>query len=717
MKADVLQKLRKAGFNVPKFIVLPCNFDFNSIDLETQLLDFFSNDTLFAVRSSSGIEDSSAFSYAGQFETKLNVSISGIRDAYSEVVKSYGDCIDEHSNVIIQEMVNSEYSGVLFTANPQGIYNEMVIVVGNGLGENVVEDKVKTTTYYYNIDDKLYTVNKTGNSTELPVNILDKLVKIGADIELLLGYKVDIEFALVEGEIFILQARPITTLDTSNLIVLDNSNIVESYPGISLPLTQDFVQNMYYRVFKSLVYRVTLSDKVVEQLDPVLREMTAVVNGRIYYKISNWYAVLQLLPMKSKMLKIWQQMMGVKNTSIMADKVEVSPYIHLYVLFGVINCLNSTPKNMDKLNEYFKKKYSHYKGILYKMKLSGASVEDYLNLYKKMEYELSSVWDITLLNDLYTFVYTFLSKSFGNSAISDIKGLESMKPVEELNKLIDLYNLLGENSISFKEHFDTYIELYGDRCLQELKLETITYRRNPDLLLNYIKTHEPVELNHRGNRSTSFIDNRAKLGIKNREISRLNRSRIFGLMREVFVQIGLIWVNQGYLNSVNDVFYLHMDELTGLGFTAGVASIKDRKEIYERFETYPCHNRLVFMKEVFDIHNDINHILSSESNSLYGVGTSEGIVEGEVIVLDKPSLDIDTSDKIIVTKMTDPGWVFLIKNAVGIIAEQGSLLSHTAIISRELHKPAVVNVSNVMHRLKTGDKVRINGTTGVIEKL
>ena len=67
--------------------------------------------------------------------------------------------------------------------------------------------------------------------------------------------------------------------------------------------------------------------------------------------------------------------------------------------------------------------------------------------------------------------------------------------------------------------------------------------------------------------------------------------------------------------------------------------------------------------------------------------------------------------------MTDPGWVFLIKNAVGIIAEQGSLLSHTAIISRELHKPAVVNVSNVMHILKTGDKVRINGTTGVIEKL
>ena len=73
--------------------------------------------------------------------------------------------------------------------------------------------------------------------------------------------------------------------------------------------------------------------------------------------------------------------------------------------------------------------------------------------------------------------------------------------------------------------------------------------------------------------------------------------------------------------------------------------------------------------------------------------------------------------KIIVTKMTDPGWVFLIKNCKGIIAQQGSLLSHTAIISRELNKPAIVNVKNVLQLVTTGEKVKINGLTGEIEKL
>ena len=74
----------------------------------------------------------------------------------------------------------------------------------------------------------------------------------------------------------------------------------------------------------------------------------------------------------------------------------------------------------------------------------------------------------------------------------------------------------------------------------------------------------------------------------------------------------------------------------------------------------------------------------------------------------------DTTGKILVTKSTDPGWVFLIQNAAGIIAEKGSLLSHTAIISRELHKPAIVNVKDCTQILKTGDVVKMNAETGII---
>ena len=74
----------------------------------------------------------------------------------------------------------------------------------------------------------------------------------------------------------------------------------------------------------------------------------------------------------------------------------------------------------------------------------------------------------------------------------------------------------------------------------------------------------------------------------------------------------------------------------------------------------------------------------------------------------------NVKDKIVVTKMTDPGWVFLLVQAKGIITEKGSLLSHTAIISRELSIPAVVGVKDIVLKLKDGDRVSMDGSTGVI---
>lgn len=78
---------------------------------------------------------------------------------------------------------------------------------------------------------------------------------------------------------------------------------------------------------------------------------------------------------------------------------------------------------------------------------------------------------------------------------------------------------------------------------------------------------------------------------------------------------------------------------------------------------------------------------------------------------------MDTTGKILVARSTDPGWVFLLQNAAGIIAERGSLLSHTAIISRELHKPAVVNVRDCTKILKTGERVRLDASEGTVTLL
>ena len=100
--------------------------------------------------------------------------------------------------------------------------------------------------------------------------------------------------------------------------------------------------------------------------------------------------------------------------------------------------------------------------------------------------------------------------------------------------------------------------------------------------------------------------------------------------------------------------------------------------------------------------------------ALRGIPCSSGDAEGEVLVVDKLTPDLDSGGKIIVAKMTDPGWVFLLSRSAGIVSERGSLLSHTAIISRELKKPAVVGVKELFSSVRNGDRIRINGSTGTV---
>ena len=94
------------------------------------------------------------------------------------------------------------------------------------------------------------------------------------------------------------------------------------------------------------------------------------------------------------------------------------------------------------------------------------------------------------------------------------------------------------------------------------------------------------------------------------------------------------------------------------------------------------------------------------------VARRQAIING-----DKSTSVGDVKDKILITKMTDPGWVFLLTQAKGVISEKGSLLSHTAIISREIGIPSIVGVKDLMLTIQSGDLIRMNGDKGKIEIL
>ena len=122
-------------------------------------------------------------------------------------------------------------------------------------------------------------------------------------------------------------------------------------------------------------------------------------------------------------------------------------------------------------------------------------------------------------------------------------------------------------------------------------------------------------------------------------------------------------------------------------------------------------------KQEFDKrHEHVNaYQRRQEAGTLQGVPCSAGEATGTALVIQSVEDAKDISDKILVTRMTDPGWVFLLTTAKGVISEKGSLLSHTAIISRELGVPSIVGVENLLETVKTGDLLHVDGNTGKIE--
>jgi len=801
MKARNLEILKEQGFPVPRFILVSEN---EEVTLS------FSEKEYFAVRSNFSSEDSGEHSFAGQFLTRLNVKREKVKEAVQEVFASYAGSLDykEKANrgkaeydlkqqgkaeqyedterqenterqgnaerqedteqkkavlsgetVLIQEMLFPEKSGVLFTKNPKGILSEMVVVLGQGLGDKVVEDQENVLTYHYFPGECLYQEGQ-GTVIGLDEDELKTLFSLGEEIEQLFQKPMDIEFAIEKGKIYILQARAITTLDMQlPARILDNSNISESFPGICLPLSESFAGEMYSGIFTSLGRRFL--GKRVSSYEAVFQRMVGGFSGRMYYEISSWYDILRLLPFSGKIIPVWQGMLGVSNEEISFSKKKPGFFLKCRIALLFCYYFIVSQRKMKELDKFFQERYVSYS----KRVEEEEEAQALYRIFLEMKEDLLREWDITLMNDMVSFISTHL---YGKKMAFS---LETMKPVRALSTLKAVARKHGLDSEEYRKEKKSYISAYGDRIEGELKLETRTYRSNEELLDRWIldaletektdcsekdceetsRMEKPSEQKQR----KSFLYRLAESSCNNREISRLHRTRCFGLMRRIVDKIGEKTI--GF-----DVYYLSLDELKELLFSGKDFSLKiaREKELRKAYEKLPVLSRVKLLgkvdrdplageirvlsyesfKEKGNIEGQIEkpgkdgmlgntgHIRQMEkagkkdkearnakTRVFFGRGVSKGIFRGEVLKI-KSLQELRATEakgKILLSYSTDPGWFPYLNMASGLITERGSLLSHSAILARELEKPAVVNIPKIMEELQSGDIVEIDGDLGI----
>lgn len=795
-----------------------------------QALSQLGADRVFSVRSSAADEDSLAHSFAGQLSSYLYVSgksdiLRYIRlcwaSAFSErgIVYRLENNIDLKKisvSVVLQLMIDPDKSGVLFTCDPVAKKTDTYVVSSvYGVGEGLVSGALDADSFWLDaksgkllkeeLVEKKEMMKKSVsghcetkpvaeplvNTASLNAEELRGLYRLGQKIQEQYHRPQDIEWAVENGQIYILQTRPVTSLD-QDLIgypnLWDNSNIIESYGGLTSPLSFSFALRNYKAVYVQFCEVLGVPNDIIKDMDSYLSYMLGSLNGRVYYNLFNWYKLVGVLPGFKQNREFMETMMGVSEAlnDEIADRIKPHPswdtpagrLRKMVTGFNFIKYHFTIQKVVDEFLETFHRDYDRFRA----MPLKRMRGDQLIRVYMEVERNMLGRWKAPIINDFLCMVHfgllrklttTWLKEldsTIQNDLLAGEGGLESAEPTKALLRLAHkaqqnegLKKLLEEtdpkeglealNQSPYTEFYKLvldYLDRFGFRCMSEMKLEEIDLLTDPSYLFvclkNYLKSG-PVELHddsHEKNLRLQaearvaghlsglkgkiyfWVLRHARKAVKNRENTRFARTRIYGIARTIFQTIGEDLAALGALDHHRDVFWLTIEEVFGIyNGTLPSFNLKSmvelRKQEYAKFgeETDPrvMTRGAVYWNNQFIKEEDLSQVSESGDWDLKGLPCCPGVLEGVVKVIINPGDNLELNGEILVTARTDPGWVPLYPSISGLLVERGSLLSHSAIVAREMGIPAIVSIPGLTKKLKTGMRVRIDAKAGTIKIL
>jgi phosphohistidine swiveling domain-containing protein len=761
-KGGTLARLRQAGYPVPDgFVILPSAFvgDELKVDAWAQVREYLARlreadgEVSFAVRSSALSEDSAFASFAGEFETVLDVhsdemirtAIHTVRHSrHSERVRAYSvakgiDAVHEIA-VVVQQLIRADISGVLFTADPvSGSHNEMMGNFVYGFGEELVSGEAEPYTFTL-ISPK----GRYDGPPELKP-FARSLYKLANQLEGDLGCPQDIEWAIAGGELFLLQSRPITTLLEYDPVTYEWNT---SFTGDFLWARQEPFPDVVTPSTWSLWQQTFLTTKMAG--------IPGVGNiaGRIYLNVSLPYSLMLKFGKKhEEAIELFDVIV-----SPLPENAEI-PNIPL----SVLSLFREFAPIVLRMGLKQRKLKNNYQEILAKIPkfckrlriqiLDVHVKEELIGLWR--EHKLLSLFsDLMLLLDAMTEDYRgfyldlkkeltkLIGKSDANKLISGIGGssqeLTTIGPLVGLSKVVH-----GEMSR------DEYTAQYGHRHANENELSQprpyedpdwldhhiAEFQRNPvnvkallekrmtqfDSMWSRFKNSHPKKAKSLRKEIDSFIE-----ATRKREAVRGEVTRLVGLVRCFFLQAGEL------LDLGEDVFLLTTDELLKAlsGDDLAITYIPARVDAIEKYTALPPYpgwirGRFDPFQWAADPDRSSDYFdpqaptkVSLISDSLQGHPGSAGSVEGFVRLIDNPEEgDQLKSGEILVAVTTNVGWTPLFPRAAAVITDIGAPLAHAAIVARELGIPAVVGCGDATTRLRTGDRVRVDGGAGIVEIL
>jgi phosphohistidine swiveling domain-containing protein len=764
-KGRILARLYQAGYRVPDgFVVLTSAFDADALKPDAWAearaalarLRGDGSNRAFAVRSSALAEDSARASFAGEFQTVLDVrddesvrrAIETVRQSrHAGRVEAYAHAQGLDANhdvaVIVQQMVAPRFSGVLFTVDP--VTGSHSAIVGNyvrGVGEKLVAGEVIAAGFTLSRLKGRY----AGASELRP--FARSLFRLAMQLEKALGTPQDIEWAIADGQLFVLQSRPITTLreydpatgewntSLTGDFLWTNANVGEAVPDVMTPCTWSFVQIFIAETMSALFH---LSYPPIGN-----------IGGRLYMNLSLMATMLAGFGVTGKRFAaLSEQVFGRVPAEV---EIPTVPMSRSRIIWTTVTAALSIKwrirTNRKRLPAFLAEAPAQCDAL--RARISAASSPR----------ELIEFWRWDLLPFFRTCCRMLEAgaRSQGNPALAR-RRLQKLVGEADTNALLSGHGTRGGDLASLgplvgleqlaRGEIDraTYARQFGHRGPHELEVSIARPGEDSawiDLQLAGLRqatTSVATLLARQGNtRSAAWerfrqcyprrlsamrhrLDKMADAA-RGREAARSEVVRVFWVLR-AFVQRAGTLTGQG-----EAIFFLSIEEILALlgGDPAAVEFIPARQITYARYRALPAYPALIRGRfdparwaadqgrrgDLFDSRGEA----VPASDAITGFPGAAGVVEGVVRMI----LSVDDGDQlqageVLVTTTTNVGWTPLFPRMAAIVTDVGAPLSHAAIVARELGIPAVVGCGNATMRLHTGDRVRVNGARGTVELL
>jgi pyruvate,water dikinase len=772
-----------------------------------------------AVRSSATAEDLPDLSFAGQQDTYLN--ILGEAALLNAVIRCWASLWTARAigyrarnqishdevalAVVVQQMVQSEASGVLFTANPlTGKRSETVIDATLGLGEALVSGQVEPDHYVVAgsgekvLDKTLGTKalsiqgqadggtvtlhHSAANRQALPDEQILALARLGQQAQIYFGCPQDMEWAWAEGRLYVVQSRPVTSLyplplglAEQPLDVLLSFGVWQGMLDPYTPLGQDMFSTLVagmgsifgakidareQRIFLSagerLFVNVTglLKNKIgrnvasvfIGAIDPV---SGAILSGLLEaprfdvigsFRLRDMFRLIRgIAPLIGNVL--YNLLWPARGRARLEKQIEAAlekaqnrfnAAQNWMELIESIESLGEIPQKMlPRLVAGIAAGQAPLQILLRQKNLPGGP-ELLMELTRGLPHNVTTEMDLGLWRTSQTIR-------------ADAAGAAHFATTE-IDVLVAEFRQ-GQLTEPAQTAIAQFLGIYGMRGIGEIDLGRLRWREDPTPIFQVLKSYLQIDpaaspeatfkrgadkaretqeqlvaaLKKAGNGFKAQVVNEMARRIRElgglRETPKFFVVRLFGLYRETLLTAGQKLVEAGILSAAEDVFFLHLWELK----TLDCNETRDWKAlITERQATYARELRRRRIPRIMLSDGTAFYDAPSTgdaANTLSGNPVSAGVVEGVVHVVFDPHGVQLIPGEILVCPATDPAWTPLFLAAGGLVMEVGGMMTHGSVVAREYGIPAVVGVSQATMRLKDGQRVRVDGSSGIVTVL